>query len=161
RRLPESAAAYQEAIDLQPRYAGAYYNLGHVLAEMGRPAEAAASYRRAVALEPDFAWAWMNLGIALKELGRFDDAAAAFRTHIKQRPTQGAAPVTLGLLRLERGEFAAALADLKRGHPLLAAGDPYRALVGQTIQDCARLVQLEARLPAVLRGEDKPADNAE
>ena len=55
------------------------------------------------------------------------------------------------------GQFGEASCTLRRGQTRL----PATRLVlstGQSVRDCERLVKLEGRLPAVLRGEDHPAD---
>jgi serine/threonine protein kinase/Flp pilus assembly protein TadD len=161
RKLPEAAAAYQEAIDRLPRYAAAHLNLANTLLAMGQLPEALAAYRRAIAIAPNYAEAHGGLGMALGLQGKLDEAVPAYLEAIKHKPGYAPAHVNLGLTRVERGEFAAALADLKRGHALLAPGDPNRARIAEAIRRCTRLVQLDARLPAVLRGEDRPADNKE
>jgi tetratricopeptide (TPR) repeat protein len=44
--------AYQRAATLTPRVADLQTSIGHVLAELGRPADATVAYRRAIALDP-------------------------------------------------------------------------------------------------------------
>jgi serine/threonine protein kinase/tetratricopeptide (TPR) repeat protein len=161
RKFPEAAAAYQEAIDRQPRYAGAYLSLANTLRAMGRFPEALAAYRRAIAIAPDYADAYCNLGMVLSLQGKPDEAVPAYLEALKHKPAYAAALVNLGLTRVERGEFGAALADLKRGYALMAPNDAKRANIADAIRRCIRLVKFDARLPAVLRGEARPTDHAE
>lgn len=51
--LEEAAAAYQEAIRLEPQSVDAYQNLAEVLHELGSLDQAADAYQQAIALHPD------------------------------------------------------------------------------------------------------------
>jgi hypothetical protein len=51
-RTPEATAAYQAAVNLDPRYAGARLNLGRVQLQSGLVADATASFERALDVEP-------------------------------------------------------------------------------------------------------------
>ncbi len=57
---------YREAIGLDPRAAGAHYNLGRWLSGQGRPEDAVASHRAAVAIDPGFGAA--RLAACMSEL---------------------------------------------------------------------------------------------
>ena len=57
--------AYDKAIQLNPDYAGAHYNLGIVLRELGKLENAEASLRQAVVLKSDYAEAHNNLSNTL------------------------------------------------------------------------------------------------
>jgi hypothetical protein len=61
----------------------------------------------------------------------------------------------------QRGQFAEALVALKRGHELGSKNPRWPYPSAQWVRQCERWVQLDARLPAILRGEAKPASDAE
>ena len=63
-RVDESLVASQKSVQLDPRDAEAYYNLGIVLQELGRLDEAQAIYKKAIKLKPDHR-AHNNLGIVM------------------------------------------------------------------------------------------------
>ncbi len=69
-RLTEEAAAYREAIRVDPDNAAAHAGLGKALNELTRHAEAANAYREALRVDPDNAAAHTGLGDALISLGR-------------------------------------------------------------------------------------------
>ncbi|OGT82504.1 MAG: hypothetical protein A3H91_03445 [Gammaproteobacteria bacterium RIFCSPLOWO2_02_FULL_61_13] len=52
---------YLEAVDLQPSYAEAWFNLGVSRAEQGDRTQATAAYRKAIAIRPDYTRALFNL----------------------------------------------------------------------------------------------------
>jgi tetratricopeptide (TPR) repeat protein len=66
-RYEDAAAAFREAIRLEPELAGAHNNLGCALAALGRFEEAGAAFREAVRLRPDYAEARRNLARCLAE----------------------------------------------------------------------------------------------
>jgi tetratricopeptide (TPR) repeat protein len=78
-RLEEALAAWDRAIEIDPRSAGARYNRGILLWLKGDPEGAIASYREAIRLDPDFAEAHFQLGHALMRRGRFQEAVPRFR----------------------------------------------------------------------------------
>ena len=59
------------------RSAAAWFNLGFLLDEAGRPGEAAPAFARAVELDARLDRAWYGLALVLIRLGRTDDAIAA------------------------------------------------------------------------------------
>jgi tetratricopeptide (TPR) repeat protein len=74
----EAMAAYQRALEIQPRLADAHLNLGRLLHERGEAAAAEEHYRQALTARPDDATAVFNLGVALQDLGRLPEAADAY-----------------------------------------------------------------------------------
>ena len=64
-RPDDAAAAYRQAIQVEPGYVGAYLNLGALLEGQGQREPALSLYRDALAVAPDSAWAHTMLGQAL------------------------------------------------------------------------------------------------
>ena len=85
-RMAEAAAAYREAIRLQPDDADSHNNLGTVLKEQGRLDEAIACYRQALALLPDAAEPHYNLGVALSAQNRTAEAIDAYSEALRRQP---------------------------------------------------------------------------
>jgi serine/threonine-protein kinase len=160
-RLGEGVAAFRKAIELQPDLALAHGNLGNALRVQGKLVEAVAACRKAVTLQPDYAAAYDYLGAALGQQGRLAEAEAAFDKAIELQPGLAAAHGNLGLVLLLDGQFNGALAALKKGRELLPAGDPRREGMRRQLQYCQRQVVLDARLPAVLNGTERPASATE
>jgi len=63
------------AIDLDPKYAAAYSNLGIILIKLGRNEEAIEKIRKSIELDdPKESIPYSNWGLALSELGRYEEA---------------------------------------------------------------------------------------
>jgi tetratricopeptide (TPR) repeat protein len=135
------------------------------LAHAGGGAEgtdaAEAAYRKATDLQPDSAKAYNNLGMALRQQEKHAAAEAAFRKAIDLQPDSALAYCNLALELMEQARFNEALASVNKGNALLPAADPVRKETRPLLQQCQRYVTLDARLPAVLRGADKPGNAAE
>ena len=97
-----------------PDHAEAHYNLGLVLAALGRREEAEASYRRGLALKPGSVDGHNNLGVLLEEVGRYEEAAACYRRAIELAPELAHPLNNLGVLLKESGQLAAALQTHRR-----------------------------------------------
>jgi tetratricopeptide (TPR) repeat protein len=102
-----------------------------------------------------------NLGNTLRQLGRLEEAVAACKEAIRLKEDFPEAHYNLGLLLQQKGQFAEALAALKRAHELGSRNPRWPHPTAQWIRWCERWLQLDARLPALLRGEAKPASDAE
>ncbi len=78
-RLREAEELYSSAIELDPHFADAYFNLGNLYARLERFEQALEAYDRVVELRPADGEAHFNRGVALRELGRTTDAVDAWR----------------------------------------------------------------------------------
>lgn len=69
-KLDAAIAQYQQAIQLNPNNAVAYFHLGGALLDKNVLTEAITNYQLAIQLKPDFAEAYCNLAIALVQQGK-------------------------------------------------------------------------------------------
>ncbi len=159
--LERAVAEFEAAIRLKPDHALAHYNLGNALRDQGHLERAVAEYEAAIRLKPDDALAHFNLGGALQSQGHFERAVAAYEAAIQLKPDFAQAHCNLGLLRLPMGKFGAALESLEKGHALGSRQPGWRYPSEAWVRDARRLVELEAKLPAILKGEATPRDPAE
>jgi predicted O-linked N-acetylglucosamine transferase (SPINDLY family) len=115
RGLAEGAAALYEAwlahTDSPHRHI-ACFNLGTVVAALGRHAQAEAAYRQALQHKPDFLQAVLNLGHQLEHLKRPDEALAQWQ-HVLELAEQGA-PADLELRLHALNNRARLLESLRR-----------------------------------------------
>jgi tetratricopeptide (TPR) repeat protein len=155
-RHGEAEADSRKAIDLKPGLAEAYYNLGNTLLAQRRHDEAEAAFRKTIDLRPGNGEAHTNLGIALVLQGRHGEAEAALRKAVGLNPGLYEAHRTLGVALMQQSQFDGSAAALKQASKLLPALDLRHVQVRQLQQQCQRYKALDARLPAVLRGTEKP-----
>jgi tetratricopeptide (TPR) repeat protein len=76
----EAETAYKQAIEIDPKYAAVWLNLGNLLQyHLGRHQEAEAAYRRAIELDPKNASFWNGLGCYFRAIGKCRDAATSIQ----------------------------------------------------------------------------------
>ena len=112
-------------------------------------------------LKPDYRDAYFYLGIFLVRAGRLDEALAAYRRALDVTPDHAESHCNLGVALWKQGKYAQALIALERGHELGSRHEDWGYPSAQWLSECRRRIELDARLPAVLRGEAQPADAAE
>jgi tetratricopeptide (TPR) repeat protein len=157
----EAEAAFRNAIERKPAFAEAYHNLGNALSAQRKHGEAEAAFQKVIDCKPDFPEAHHNLGMALMQQQKPGEAEGAFRKAIDLKPDFGLACHFLSLALLQQGRFDEAAAYANKAADLLPAQHPRRDPATQLQRQCQRYVTLDARLPAVLRGTERPADAAE
>jgi TolA-binding protein len=157
-----ATACFKKAIQLDPKSTDAHFSLGILLCDVKREYdEAIASFRKVIELDPKRAMAHCNLGIALFKKGQDDEAIASFRKAIELDPKLAEAHCNLGHALKSQGRFTEALAALKRGHELGSKRPGWRYPSAQWVRQARRMVALEAKLPAFLKGRLEPRDTAE
>jgi eukaryotic-like serine/threonine-protein kinase len=102
-----------------------------------------------------------NLGNALSAQKDHPGAAASYRRAVEIDPGHAEAHANLGHALLYQGDFRAALAAYRKADEIGSRrkGWPYPS--GQWLKGCQRCIELDGRLPAILKGEGHPADAAE
>jgi tetratricopeptide (TPR) repeat protein len=117
-----------------------------------------AEFRRALALDPKFSLAHFNLGLALRDKGQLDEAITEYRQAIRHEPDFAGAHCNLGQVLQLQGRFEESLACLQRGHALGSKQPRWRYPSAQWVRDAEHLLALNAKLPAVLSGQQSPAN---
>jgi len=85
-KIDQAAAAYRQALELDPYLVAALINLANIHYSRDELAEAQALYESAIGLEPDVFEAHFNLGNIYHDLGRFPEAQACYREALRLNP---------------------------------------------------------------------------
>ena len=108
--------AYRKAIQLEPTFYQAHYNLGIALLQRKDFSGAGAALQQAVQLKPGFASAYNNLGIAFSRQGKLDEAIGSFRQAI--RHSKDASNINfqfnLGIALWRSGDLPAAKEEFRK-----------------------------------------------
>jgi serine/threonine-protein kinase len=149
---------YRQVLRTDPEFALAHCNLGIALTQAGQGGQALDHFRHAIRIDPRLALAHYNLGVVLSRQGQFDRAADHLRQAAALGPKLADAHGALGQALLALGRFREARDATRRALDLLPQGHPLRPPMSEQFERCTQLLGLEARLPDVLAGKEKPAD---
>jgi serine/threonine-protein kinase len=157
----EALACYRLAVKRAPQSIIARINLGASLHAHGQFDEAIASYRQASAIDPKNTTVLNNLGAALRAKNQFAEAAACCRMALEINGNNAFAWCNLGHILNIQGKFDEALEAMRRGHELGSRQPGWTYPSAIWMRETESRVALDAKLTAVLRGEDSPADAQE
>jgi tetratricopeptide (TPR) repeat protein len=103
-RDEDALAAFDRAIELDPKDVRAWIGKGFALKSLGRYPDSLVAHDRVIELDPNFANVWVSKGDVLRDLGRHEEALAAFHRVIELDSKHIDAWVAKGkcLLRLGR-----------------------------------------------------------
>ena len=110
----EAIAAYNKALEIDPKYHFAWNNLGLTLNKLGHYREAIAVYNKALEIDPKDHFAWHNLGNSLNDLGRNSEAITAFETALEIDRKYHFAWNGLGATLNDLGRHSEAIAALEK-----------------------------------------------
>ena len=131
-RKQEARASYFAAVEIDPAFDEAYYNLG-VLVRDSDPAEAEMFFSRAIECTPDYAEAHRELGWRLRARNALPEAEYHLRRAIELQPDDAWGHVYLGNLFWTGGQIAEAIVEFEwaresepnRAFPLWALANLY------------------------------------
>jgi len=145
-RFDEAAARYQKAIELDPKYAFAYYNWGRLLSDQKKYDDAVAKYRKVTELDPKDPDAHNGWGNALYPQGRYDEAIAKYRMATDLDPKNPAAYFNWANALAEQKQYDKAIAKYQKATEL----DPNYALAyinwGTVLRSQGKLAETEEKL---------------
>lgn len=104
----------QKAVNLQPAYAEAHYDLGVAYNKLGRNREAVGAYQQAIHFKPDFFQAQNRLGVAYNDWGKRNEAMKAYREAIRLKPDYPEAFNNLGTAQAEAGKYKEAIESFRQ-----------------------------------------------
>jgi Tfp pilus assembly protein PilF len=99
-----SIEEFQQATQMDPNYARAFFNLGRVYAWLGEPERAVQNYRRALQLSPNEAEIHLGLGNVLARQGQLEVASEHFEKAVKLKPDFADGHVALARSLAARGK---------------------------------------------------------
>jgi tetratricopeptide (TPR) repeat protein len=123
--------------------------------------ESIATFRRAIDLNNQIATLHFHLGTALWTKKQPDQAIASLKTAIDLDPNFANAHAFLGMALCDTNQFAESKVASLRAFELLSPNAPLRQIVKRNAERIDRLIELDRKLPAILKGEAEPKDAAE
>jgi serine/threonine protein kinase len=111
-RLPDAAAHFTQALDLDPAGLWPNYYRGLCAYRQGRHQQAVMAFSACAALVPDAAGVFFNRALALESLGSAEQALDDYDRALKLDTRLAPAALNRGLIHFRAGRHAQAVADL-------------------------------------------------
>jgi tetratricopeptide (TPR) repeat protein len=103
-RIDEAVELLEKALESDPDFAHARYNLGLIASREGNYEPAAEHFSAVARLDPEDLFTQYYLGTTLGRIGREDEAIAAYRAALARDPTHVSSLYGLGRLLLQAGD---------------------------------------------------------
>jgi tetratricopeptide (TPR) repeat protein len=113
-KLDDAAAAYEEALQINPQLPEAETRLIYLYTRLGQTAKAEQHFRAAVRLDPKKSDAYFNYGALLQVQGRYKEAEDAFLKAVEINPRYAEAHNNLGYLFEGQGKLPEAITELRK-----------------------------------------------
>ena len=101
--------SYQQALQIQPDYTEAQYNLSVAFNNIGQLDKAIVSYKKTLKIKPNYPEAHYNLGVILNTQGQLSAAISCYRHAIKFKPNYTKAHSNLGIALKDTGQLKASV----------------------------------------------------
>ncbi|WP_449416995.1 CHAT domain-containing protein [Phormidium nigroviride] len=148
-------ALCEQAIQIQPNYAAAWYRKGTVLNDLGHYSEAIAAYDKSLEFEPNYDYPWYGKGITLYNLERYIEAIAAFDQALEIEPKYHLAWYGKGITLSDLGRYIESIAAFDQALEI----EPKYHLAwygkGITLSDLERYIEAIAAFDQALEIEPK------
>lgn len=113
-QLDEASTFYRRALQVQPKFLEAQYNLAVVLSKQGYVAEAIAAFQTALTYAPNHSESHFGLGKTLEQQGQWREAIACYRNALESKPDFASALHALGELLLTHGNWDEGISIYRR-----------------------------------------------
>jgi tetratricopeptide (TPR) repeat protein len=101
--------SYQQALQIQPDYTEAHYNLSVAFNNLGQLDKAIVSYKKTLKIKPDYPEAHYNLGVIFNNQGKLSAAISCYQHAIKFKPNYTKAHSNLGIALKDMGQLQASV----------------------------------------------------
>lgn len=128
----DAIEAYKKAVELDPKSAGAFVNLGTIYFHQRKWKLAEQQYQQALAADPEYALAHFNLGNLFDEQGEHSKAYIHYATAIRLNPGYGDAHYNLALLCQSSGQALRAVRHWK-AYLKIDPSSPWAAIARQEL----------------------------
>jgi serine/threonine protein kinase/tetratricopeptide (TPR) repeat protein len=159
-RVDEAIADYKEAISRKSDDAVLYVDLAIALTMKGSFDEAIVACNTALGLKADDEITHAVLGRALARSGRPDKAIIALDKAISLKGDNANTYIDLAQALEAKDRFQEALTAMRRAQELTDKGKKQDSVLAALVKESELLVELERKLPAILKGDMEPSDPA-
>jgi eukaryotic-like serine/threonine-protein kinase len=159
--MEKAMEKYRAALHINPAYDMAHNSLGFALMAQGKLEEAVYECQDALVVNPKNLGAHVCLGAVLLLQGKLNEADAECQKALHLDPNSAAAHLGLGAVLLLKKDYAGSRKALLRCRELGSTTKEWTAPLAAQFRQLEELLARVERLPALLKGDDKPKDATE
>eukprot|EP00026_Physarum_polycephalum_P002321 Phypoly_transcript_02327.p1 GENE.Phypoly_transcript_02327~~Phypoly_transcript_02327.p1 ORF type:complete len:634 (+),score=66.57 Phypoly_transcript_02327:179-2080(+) len=108
-------AKYMQALQINPNYAPAYYNMGVIFSEANHFDDALQYYRKAIEANPMYVEAYCNMGVIYKNTGLLEEAVSYYEKALALNPNFTIARTNMAIALTDLGTKMKAEGNIKLG----------------------------------------------
>ncbi len=153
-----SLAAFDKALESDPKDIYAWNDKGNALKEMGRLREAAACYKQALIIRPDYNISIIGLGFIHFLQNDLNGAEALYKLALSNNPKDPDALSNLSTVQRVRGDLNGAILNCQKALALNPISPDVLNNLGNALTDARRLEEAIDAYRAYLRIEPNDAD---
>jgi tetratricopeptide (TPR) repeat protein len=157
-KLSQAIEDYQKAVDINPQYTEAHYNMGNTYEKQGNLPQAIASYTKALETNPKYSAAYCNRGNVYQSQGNFQQALDDYNRAIEINPNFAGVYSNRGNVYQAQGQTDKAIADYNKAIELSPQFAGFYANRGNIYQNQGNLQKAVADYNSAI--ERDPKDNA-
>jgi len=146
----ENEEKLKKAIELNPKNARAYVELGRFYRAQGKPAQAEGAFKKALELAPRDDDTYLQLGWSCREQGKPSEAESSFKKAIEVNPQSDNAYVELGRVYRNQGEPSRVEDSFKKAIELNPKNERAYVELGRFYRAQGKPTQAEAAFKKVL-----------
>jgi len=150
-KIDEAIKCHKKAIQLDPRNAEAYYNLGNIFYSQDNFKKAIGEYEKAVSINPKYTKAHINLGVSLMEEGWLDQAARHLAEALKIEPNNVMAHYNMAAVMTEGDWLEEAVKEYRQVLQLQPQDANVHCALGDVLVKQARYEEAAAEYNEALR----------
>jgi tetratricopeptide (TPR) repeat protein len=149
-KVSEAITFFKQALEHNPHYAPAHYNLGLIFASQGLLDQAIEHYQKAIQIDPDDAEAHYQLAMTFGLHGQLTDAVEQFKKTIELKPDDADAHGNLAKLLATQGRLEEADKEYQQTLKLVPHSAQAHYRYGQALQVQHRFSSAKAELQQTL-----------
>jgi serine/threonine-protein kinase len=161
REFKPAEEAFKKAAELGPRYAMVHRELGRLYFQQKRHADAIKAYEQALKVQPNHFTTRYRKGSCHYSLGQYDKGLVEFRAAQQLMPDHPDVNLWVGRMHWLMREWDKALPWLERAHRLGTKAGNWHYPTARFIAQAKAWQHIEPRMPALLKGDEKPRDATE
>jgi tetratricopeptide (TPR) repeat protein len=113
-QFDDAIDSYKKALEIEPGYSEAYYNMGVTFKKKGNLDASIESYKKALEIKSDYTEAYFNMGNTLRDKGDLEASIDSYKKALEIKPGYSEAYYNMGVTFKKKGDLDASIDSYKK-----------------------------------------------